>query len=360
VRILAASTQGVGHFGPLIPFLDSAVRQGHEILVVGPPTLDTRGFPFRVGQAPPEEILRPVWDSMPMQPPGQMDVVVVGHIFARLNVEAMLGTVSEAIEDWQPELVLREPDEFASAIAAEIHGVPHARVATGLTVVQEAGLAFAAPALDERREGVVSAIAESPCLSCWPASADRGPFEPHRFAVPAADDDASSLPDWWAGDTRPLVYVTFGTVSASIPPVAAVYPKALAAAEGFDARVLLTTGHELDLDSIPGNVHVERWVDQADVLGEAAVVVGHGGAGTTLGALAAGVPQVVAPLFADQPSNAARVAVAGAGVVSSLDGLRSAVEHVLGEPRFRDAARRVAEEIRRQRPIDEFLDAALG
>jgi UDP:flavonoid glycosyltransferase YjiC (YdhE family) len=178
--------------------------------------------------------------------------------------------------------------------------------------------------------------------------------------VPAADDDASSLPDWWAGDTRPLVYVTFGTVSASIPPVAAVYPKALAAAEGFDARVLLTTGHELDLDSIPGNVHVERWVDQADVLGEAAVVVGHGGAGTTLGALAAGVPQVVAPLFADQPSNAARVAVAGAGVVSSLDGLRSAVEHVLGEPRFRDAARRVAEEIRRQRPIDEFLDAALG
>ena len=47
VRILAASTQGSGHFGPLVPFLASALRQGHEVLVVGPPTLDPRGFPFR-------------------------------------------------------------------------------------------------------------------------------------------------------------------------------------------------------------------------------------------------------------------------------------------------------------------------
>ena len=34
-------------------------------------------------------------------------------------------------------------------------------------------------------------------------------------------------------------------------------------------------------------------------------MVGHGGFGTTLGALLAGVPQVVVPLFADQPHNAA-------------------------------------------------------
>ncbi len=125
--------------------------------------------------------------------------------------------------------------------------------------------------------------------------------------------------------------------------------------------MLLTTGHELDLGAAPSNVRVERWVDQADVLGEAAVVVGHGGSGTTLGALAAGVPQVVAPLFADQPYNAARVAVVGAGVVSSLDGLRRSIERVVGDPRFRDArARRVADEMRGQRPIDEFLEAALG
>ncbi len=68
---------------------------------------------------------------MPRQPPAQGEVVVVGDIFARLNVDAMLGPISEAIEEWRPDLVLRENAEYASAIAAEMHGVPHARVAAG-------------------------------------------------------------------------------------------------------------------------------------------------------------------------------------------------------------------------------------
>jgi UDP:flavonoid glycosyltransferase YjiC (YdhE family) len=41
---------------------------------------------------------------------------------------------------------------------------------------------------------------------------------------------------------------------------------------------------------------------------------GHGGSGSTLGALAAGVPLAVLPLFADQPQNARRGAEVGAGV----------------------------------------------
>ena len=76
--------------------------------------------------------------------------------------------------------------------------------------------------------------------------------------------------------------------------------------------MLLTTGTDLDLGAVPTNVHVERWVPQADVLAHASVVVGHGGSGTTLGALGAGQPLVVVPLFADQPNNAARVAIASA------------------------------------------------
>ena len=360
MRILAASTQGSGHFGPLVPFLDAATRRGHEVLVVGPPTLDPRGFPFRVGEAPPDDELRPVWDSMPRQPPAQAEVLVVGHIFARLNVRAMFGPISEAIEEWRPDLILRENAEYASAIAAELHGVPQARVGTGLTLVEEGALAIAAPALDETREGVVAAIAASPYLTCWPASADHGPFAAQRFADPALDAPASPLPDWWPGDTRPLVYVTFGSVAAAVPPAAVAYPRALEAVDGLDARVLLTTGHELELEGVPANVHVERWVGQADVLGQAAAVVSHGGSGTTLGAFAAGVPQVVAPLFADQPYNAARVAVVGAGVVSSLDRLRPSLERVLGDPRFRDSALHLVDEMRRQRPIDEFLEVACG
>ena len=58
MRVLFASTQGAGHFGPLVPFLEAAARDGHEALVVGPPTLDARGYAFRAGAAPPDEVLR--------------------------------------------------------------------------------------------------------------------------------------------------------------------------------------------------------------------------------------------------------------------------------------------------------------
>ena len=65
-------------------------------------------------------------------------------------------------------------------------------------------------------------------------------------------------------------------------------------------------------------------------------MVGHGGFGTTLGALLAGVPQVVVPLFADQPSNAERIAAIGAGLDADCARpatIRAAVERCSREPR---------------------------
>ena len=66
----------------------------------------------------------------------------------------------------------------------------------------------------------------------------------------------------------------------------------------------------------------------------ASAMVGHGGFGTTMSALAAGVPQVVVPLFAfDQEVNATRIAEVGAGI--RLDGRQEATE------RLADAVSRV-------------------
>jgi hypothetical protein len=55
VRVLFASTRGAGHFRPLVPFIDAAQRNGHEVLVVGPPALDAKGYPFRAGAEPTDE-----------------------------------------------------------------------------------------------------------------------------------------------------------------------------------------------------------------------------------------------------------------------------------------------------------------
>jgi UDP:flavonoid glycosyltransferase YjiC (YdhE family) len=163
------------------------------------------------------------------------------------------------------------------------------------------------------------------------------------------------------------VYVSFGSVTASVPTAVPIYDVALAAVAGLPARVLLTTGEAADDGRMaaPGaHVHVARWVAQADVLPHARVVVCHGGSGTTL---AAGVPLVVAPLFADQPQNACRVAAVGAGVVveprddgairSAVDpaDLHDAIAAVLADDAYRRAAGGVASDIRELSPADEAL-----
>ena len=357
MRILFASTQGAGHFGPLVPFIEACRRAGHEVLVVGPPTLDPRGYPFRAGARPPEEVLGPLWGRIPRLPPAQGEVIVVGTIFARLNVQAMLPTLRETIEEWRPDVVLREPSEFASATAADELGVRHLRVATGLSLVEEGSVALASQALEDLRPGLTRRIAESAYVTCFPASLDPAPDSVRRFRDPAADTPAGPLPDWWTGDDRPLVYVTFGSVASEFPPAAAVYQQALEAVSGLPVRALLTVGlrSEVDLGEVPSNVHVEPWVPQADVLSHAALVVGHGGSGTTLGALSAGVPLVLVPLFADQPQNATRVAVAGAGLAVSVDDIRAGIERVLEHDSYRASARRVADDMRALSPVDDFV-----
>jgi UDP:flavonoid glycosyltransferase YjiC (YdhE family) len=118
----------------------------------------------------------------------------------------------------------------------------------------------------------------------------------------------------------------------------------------------VTVGEAADpaaLGPLPAHVRVERWIPQAEVFSEADVMVGHGGFGTTLGALLAGLPQVVVPLFADQPYNAERIAAVGAGLATDPARVREAVERVLAEPAFRLAAGRVALEAQRLPSIDE-------
>jgi UDP:flavonoid glycosyltransferase YjiC (YdhE family) len=64
---------------------------------------------------------------------------------------------------------------------------------------------------------------------------------------------------------------------------------------------------------------------------------------------------VIAPLFADQPWNAVRVAAEGAAVVSLLDDIGRSVERVLGDGRYRAVAERLAAEVRELPPVDDFL-----
>jgi hypothetical protein len=62
----------------------------------------------------------------------------------------------------------------------------------------------------------------------------------------------------------------------------------------------------------PDNVHIERFVAQSEVLPLVDLIVHHGGTGTVLGALQAGLPQLLLPQGADQFINAEILITAGA------------------------------------------------
>jgi len=168
--------------------------------------------------------------------------------------------------------------------------------------------------------------------------------------------------------------VTFGSVLGHLPEATGVYQTALEAVLGLAARVLLTVGRGIDpgrLGPVPDNTHVEQWAPQSDVLVHAAAVVCHGGSGTTFGALSAGVPLVICPLFADQSMNGRVVESGGCGLVvrardlaigelrglgpSDVAPLRDAIERVLGEPAYRAAAQRVAADLAAEPTPDQLI-----
>jgi UDP:flavonoid glycosyltransferase YjiC (YdhE family) len=351
----------------MLPFLDGARANGDETLVVGPPALADMvagtGHRFTAGGEPPEEAIAPIREQLPVAPAHEASVLGNRELFGRLATTAMLPAMEAVASDWQPDLVLRDPCEYASAIVATGFDIPAAQVAIGLAEVEWGSVDVAAPALEEHRTGLVDDIRRSPYLSRFPASMDTSPFvDTRRFRE--ASGDSRGIDDWWNGSRAPLVYASFGTVLGHMSVAAGVYETIFRAVQSIDARVLLTVGRHFDrsrLGPVPGNVHVEAWVDQADVFAEADLVVCHGGSGTSFGALAAGLPLVVVPVFADQFTNAGRIAECGAGIavdtgrrpdgsrepLSAADAPRitKAIEAVRADAVYRERARGIAVEM---------------
>src|SRR4051794_28599286 len=127
MRVLATSTAGSGHITPLLPVMDALVRKGDEVLLVVPPGLarmaEETGHPFRVGDDPPAAELADIWARVPLVSRDEAAILVNREIFGRLDTEAMLPAVGRACDEWEPELVIHEPAEFASAVAAERRGL---------------------------------------------------------------------------------------------------------------------------------------------------------------------------------------------------------------------------------------------
>jgi UDP:flavonoid glycosyltransferase YjiC (YdhE family) len=371
VRVLFTTTGHSGHLLPLVPLARACEQAGHDVVIATHASradnVERIGLTVRAVQEAPDEAWGPLMSRLPGMSQGEGDALIIGEGFARTGAGGVLHGVLEVVESWGPDLVVHECYEFAGPVAAERHGVPCARVALGLASTEDWVDELAAPAVDDlRRElglpsGGAAPSPRAPLLSLVPPGLDDGPaIQRFRDALPPA---APPLPAWWDNADDPLVYLTFGSVTGSLPFFPALYHRALEALAALPVRVLLTFGRDADpagLGTLPANAHAEPWLPQHDVLPHATAVVSHGGYGTTLGALAHGVPLVLLPLFAgDQWRTARRVADVGAGLVledgerrvfdppgpALIAALPAAVQDVLADSRLRETAQRFGREM---------------
>ena len=340
MRILFATTRGAGLFGPLAPFARACSRAGHEVLVAAPasaaPLVTRAGLAHHaVGEAPAELVEDVLWrrSTSPEE--------VIRDVFVGLHAQTALPGIREAIAGWRPDVVVRESMELASVVAAAEHGVPVIRVGIHLDSATDSTgwleeIAASAIGVEAER------LREGPLLTRSPGPAEKGV---HRFRT---DVPRRREPE--------LVYVTFGSEAAGSPHFPGAYRRAIEALEQYS--VLVTIGDRRDpgeLGPLPPNVRVERWVSQAELMRRTLVMVSHGGSGSTLMALAAGVPQAFVPLFVDGPANARGVAELGAGLVAG-DDLAGDVQALIEDPRYARAAAAVADEIASLPPVDEAVE----
>jgi UDP:flavonoid glycosyltransferase YjiC (YdhE family) len=232
--------------------------------------------------------------------------------------------------------------ELASVLAADRYDVPVVRVGIHLDSATDStgwleDIAASALGVDAER------LRGGPLLTRSPGDDEDGVY---RFRT-----------DMLRRSSRELIYVTFGSETPGSPHFPAVYRDAARALAALDVPVLMTIGDRRDpaeLGPLPANVRVAQWVAQADVMQRAAAIVSHGGSGSTLMALAAGVPQAFVPLFVDGPANARRVAELGAGILVG-DDLAGDVRALIVDPSYALAAAAVADEIAALPPIDDAV-----
>lgn len=346
------------------PWLAHLSAAGHDVLVVGPPDLAdaAAAWPFRAGAAPDSAVAHEAWDRAYADPENAATVVMT-EIFARINSGALRPAVGAIMDEFQPDLVLREPCEYASAVEAAKRGIRQVRIGISLAAEEKMILDYAAPVLEEWLPGTTAIVEATPTLSRFPESMDPATFEDTRRYRTLSPPARAVDPDF--------VYATLGTVAPVMEPLQPWFLVLADVLSGWRGEAVLTTSHRFDPAGLEAgdNVSIQAWADHDDVLSRAAAIIHHGGSGTTLDALAAGCPQVIVPLFADQPSNAEAVARAGVGAAvetgagfalrtppaDAVDRLSAALAAVLASGVAATRAHEVAQEL----AAHPLLDLAL-
>jgi UDP:flavonoid glycosyltransferase YjiC (YdhE family) len=284
-------------------------------------------------------------------------VVFLWERFLVPLVHAMIPGVDQAVEAYEPDLLVVDQQALAGAVVARRRGLPWATTAPS-----------AADALDRTEpganviwdfiDGQYAQLQEALGLEGW-ARPDNSPDlvlvfstralfgevtlpAAYRFVGPAMTQRPSVDFPWEALRDGPKVLVSLGTVNPERGE--AFYRQLIEGLGGEPYQVILSAPASLLPDRVPDNFLVRDYLPQLKLLAQMDAVLCHAGQNTVAEALANGLPLVMTPIRDDQPIVANLVARAGAGIRLrfgkrlSAAKLRDAVHQVLSEPGYRAAA----------------------
>lgn len=365
MNIVFTAVPGHGHVNPMVPLARTLAARGHRVTFVTGAEMQGRvenlGFAC-VAAGPTLEQMQ----ATALADPGVRSFLasepwkVAAAIFAN-RARGVLADL-EAV-DLAPDLVVHDAYELAGPVLAA-----------------RAGVAWVTHGLGPRWPSFLEDQVGTLVADLWEATGapPRGGIGHHAYVEicpPAVrpDDAADTDPTIEARSValdepphpaaiafppgRRRIYATLGTFSNGEP---APFRSLLDALGDVDAGAVLTVGHRVGLGSIgpiPGNVVVERYVPQAQVLAACDLAVCHGGSGTMLAALGHGVPVVIVPQGADQFRNAPFWARSGAAVVVPAGELSAAsIDDALGARDLRSAAAETESAIAAMPPVDALAD----
>jgi UDP:flavonoid glycosyltransferase YjiC (YdhE family) len=365
MKVLFACTAADGHFLPLVPLARAFAARGDDVVFATSSfyaeRVESTGFASLPAGLTVDELNRrfaPYRAKLEELPFDERRHFAFSWRFGRISAAAKFAELLGVATDWQPDLIVHESADLAAPIVAAALDVPSAHHSFGRTIPR-AVLELAARETETLwrdaglEQDALGGVYRGVYVNNWPSSLEDEPappgvrVEPIRPTSPTASAGphalVAQLPD------RPTVYVTLGTVFNDI----ATFRIVLEALADFDCNVVVTVGRNNDpkeLAPIPANAIVERYIPQADLLPYCTVAVGHGGAGSTLGALAHGVPLLFLPQAADQFANAEACRAADVARVVRPDRLsvqtvRAEITALLDDPSYATAARAVAAEI---------------
>ena len=378
MRVLFTCRPGYGHYYPLLPLARAAAAAGHAVAVAsGEPVRGVaeadgfEAFSAGPGFTAIRDAIVARFGPLTEIPREQHRALFFGRVFTGIELPARLPELLAIADKWQPDLIVHELSEFAGPLTAELTGIPHATCGYGPLLEPEvAELAEAAAAEHYVAAGLAPAAARlyrslylDPCPPSLqvPEVAAIG----RRIAVrpEPAGTDAAAEPGWLRSlPQQPTVYVTLGTVWNQDLEFFRVVLDGLA---GRPLNVIAALGpgkDPADLGAQPPNVRVRDFIPHAQILGRCDLVICHGGAGSVLDALSAGLPLLIVPQAADQFYNATRVAAAGVGRSMPHAALTAAsvsheIDLLLQDARYRDAAGAIAAEIAAMPSAREALTA---